>query len=176
MSYSVNQGTRQTRERKIYCQAESENANHSIKKNQPIFWLPEDRTPSTEVGIQPGDQTVSCRVFFFSLSFFLNYFTLFFSFKKNDSHSDSVHKHFKVQARKHEAAYLCGCKVCHISLKLPASLRLPAAVTLLVIWWQQVEMTGDGLSETIRQDSNRPAGMFQVGYADVLLKCGVKKE
>lgn len=30
--------------------------------------------------------------------------------------------------------------------------------------------------ETIRQDSNRPAGTFQVSSADVLLKCGVNKE
>lgn len=35
---------------------------------------------------------------------------------------------------------------------------------------------GDGLLETIRHDSDWPAGMFQVSPADVLLKCGVSKE
>lgn len=41
----------------IYCQAESENKNHSIsekkKKNNLLASLPEDSVPSREVELQP---------------------------------------------------------------------------------------------------------------------------
>lgn len=61
--------------------------------------LPERWRFSHDTRQSPGESLS----LFFPLSFFLNYFT----FKKYDHvHFDSLHRHFKVQGRKQETAYL----------------------------------------------------------------------
>ena len=160
-SYSVNQDTRQTCEKKTDCQAKNVKMQTTASQNkQSSGCLRGDHLPKVlkynhETKEPPGDTS----------HFNFKYFTLF---KCHDFLSDPIHRLFKVEGRKKRYARSCGCK----SASLPQAHSGSYSAGGLVA----AGGDGDGELETIRHDSVRLVGMFQASVCRYVAECVINKE
>lgn len=163
LSHRVNWDTRQTRERKIHCQAKNvKTQTTAFPKTQSSGCLRGERLPEMlkydhEIGEPLGDS-----FFFFcfkslNILIFLSIMIFFFLIPHFDFS--------KFRAESHVLS--CGGQC----VRLPQARGGGYSAGGLV-----AGADGDGALETIRHDNGRPAAWVRRTYEDALLKCSINKE